>query len=73
MKKMKAEEFEKIMSDCGYDFEVFGYEGILNYISILAKEASITYYNESHVLAAVTKNTYDVIYASLKERGYYDN
>ena len=67
-----AKEFKEIMTDCGLKFEIYGYEGILNHIALLADEAAKTYYSKSrNGLAADAEDMFGTIYTALKERGYY--
>lgn len=33
--KMTAKEFKRICTECGYDFEVWGFDGILNELALL--------------------------------------
>ena len=73
MRKMTAWEFKKVLSDVGLDFNIYGYEGILNELSLACRAYS------SEQLAGGHKNTAewlmeitDGIYKALDRRGYYD-
>lgn len=68
-KKMTSKEFKQIFNDAGYDFDIWGYEGILNLLMIAEQ------YLEQETASDLLKKTHEdrgmYIYNSLKERGYY--
>ena len=73
MKKITAKEFKEILAKADLDFEVFGYEGILNMISQACQVQADT--AKSHgvdLCAAGWKRSADEIYYTLKEKGYYE-
>ena len=71
---MTNKEFKKILKDAGMDFSVYGYEGILNKLSILSDYARKEYEKKGNkVLAKLEYDTGKVIYEALKNRGYYDS
>ena len=69
-KEMTFEEFKEVLNKAELDFEVLGFEGVLNYMSIclgyMEKESTRPYikelYNQQH----------KTIYGELKKRGYYE-
>lgn len=74
MKKITANEFKKILTDSGMDFDCFGYEGILNIISMFqdykAKEANEKGCNRIAVLEyKIGSKIYDELY----KRGFYNH
>lgn len=74
MKKMTAKEFKEALNTAGISFNVFGFEGILNTLSI-AYEKDYKEYSAMGLKAAAD-GTYEQskkLYNILKERGYYDN
>ena len=74
MKKMTLKEFKEALSAGSTDFEVFGYEGILNLIQIAqTKLADDSEANGSTILPDYYRRHRDALYNILKERGYYDN
>lgn len=71
---MTNKEFKKILNDAGLDFDIFGYEGILNKLCILSEYERIRFENVG--ANALAKLEYDrgmTIYRALNERGYYDS
>lgn len=69
-KKMTLKEFKEILGKAETDFEVFGYEGILNIISLcnkyMSEESERPYVKKMH--QRISKTIYD----ELTERGYYE-
>lgn len=73
-KKMTATEFKKALTDAGIDFETWGWEGVLNLISICERYNAKDY--ASRDLNAIAKSAQehaDNIYHYLKGRGYYED
>lgn len=69
-KKMTFKEFKEVLEKAETDFDVFGFEGILNIISLankyMAEESTRPYVKNMH------KRISQTIYDELKERGYYE-
>lgn len=69
-KKMTFKEFKEILEKAETDFEVFGFEGILNIISLankyMSEESTRPYVKNMH------KRISDTIYNELRKRGYYE-
>ena len=80
MKKMTAKEFKEILTDAGMDFSIWGYEGIINVLSLYYRHESQRYmdeYLETHDRGAKACMTIeyekaDRMYKALEERGYYN-
>ena len=74
MKKMTAKEFKEALNTAGVNFDVFGFEGILNTLSIkYAKDSEEYSYKGLKAAAAGTYEQSKILYNILNERGYYDN
>lgn len=73
MKKMTNKEFKEALDKAGYAFEVYGYEGILNMISLNSKR-SAKELDEAHMNAAARseREKADALFNILNERGYYN-
>lgn len=73
-KKMTQKEFKAVLEKVGMNFEVWGWEGILNMISgyneFLSEEA-IKMGSEN--VYRHEKNIADAIFDELDKRGYYDS
>lgn len=69
-KKMTLKEFKQIFNDAGMDFDIWGYEGILNLLMIA--ELHLEQETESDLLKKMHEDRGRYIYNSLKERGYYE-
>lgn len=74
-KAMTLKQFKQVLEDAGLNFEVWGWEGILNMISgyndYLAEQAlriGGMSYAYTH-----SKEAADKIFKALEERGYYDD
>lgn len=72
-KKMTAREFKQILTSVGLDFDIYGYEGVLNELSLACRAYSF------EQLAQGYKNTADWlmeindgIYRALDNRGYFN-
>lgn len=71
-KKMTLKEFKEILNNSGVNFDIRGYEGILNLISIAADFQAEEYKQKGNtVLAELEKEKSDFIYNTLENRGYY--
>ena len=85
MAKMTAEEFIQILNESDIDFEIYGYEGILNMLSIYSTYEADKY--ETHAMLETenenvrrgilgVKKLYDnrayVLHDALAKRGYYE-
>lgn len=73
MDKMTAQEFKKVLTDAGLPFDTYGYEGILNELSLGVRLLSF------EALARGAKNTADwymsindALFRALDDRGYYN-
>lgn len=73
MKKMTAKEFKQVLTDAGMNFEIWGWEGILNIISI-HEDRNSNEMREKGLMAGADgcHRRADSIYNVLKARGYYD-
>lgn len=69
-KKMTSKEFKKIFNDAGMDFDIWGYEGILN--MLVMAEVYLENETDNDVLKKMHAERRMRIYNSLKERGYYE-
>ena len=69
-KKMTLKEFKQIFNNAGMDFDIWGYEGILNLLIIA--EGHLEQETESDLLKKVYEDRRMNIYNSLKERGHYE-
>ena len=74
MKRMTTKEFKDAFEKSGYNFEIFGWEGILNMLSsyedFMAKQEQERGYDK---LAQYAKKRADALFDILNERGYYDD
>lgn len=83
-KRMTAKEFKKIFNESGYSFEIWGWEGILNMLSIYhqlesdrsKEKAANTEDEELKGIYTSCANSEEkrsfIIYNALKEFGFYD-
>lgn len=69
-KKMTLKEFKQIFNDAGLDFNIWGYEGILNEIAIA--QNAMAEETKHDVLKEMYQSRSEFIYNSLKERGHYE-
>lgn len=69
-KKMTSKEFKKVFNDAGFNFDIWGYEGILNLL--VMAEGYLENETDSDVLKEMHKSRRMHIYNSLNERGYYE-
>lgn len=71
-KTMTAKEFKAVLDNAGLDFGIYGYEGILNLVSIaLDAQAEDMKANGRDAGAKGFKDSADKIYDELFKRGYY--
>lgn len=72
-KKMTNKEFKEALTAAGFDFDIWGYDGILNIMSIYCGyEAQKLYNNGSDNIARHSEERGENLYNLLKERGYYN-
>ena len=69
-KKMTLKEFKQIFNDAGMNFDIWGYEGILNEIAIA--QNAMAEETKNDVLKEMYQSRSEFIYNSLKERGHYE-
>ena len=70
---MNSKEFEETLTNAGIDFNCFGYEGILNLISLYCDKEYERYKENGLIKAAeFEKERSHKIYEELKKRGYYN-
>lgn len=69
MRKMTAKEFKEILTESGVDFDLYGFEGILNELSIYNEMMSKKY--EGKAPEIVYKKISNKIFKALEKRGYY--
>lgn len=73
MNKMTAKEFIEVLNNIGLDFDIWGYEGILNEISTAQHYAAMKLEQDGCIgLSKYNRERSDMIYDILKERGYYE-
>lgn len=71
-KKMTATEFKRILDNAGIDFKLWGYEGVLNMLSIKEDYDADDFERRGvKILADISRNRANAIYQDLKARGYY--
>ena len=74
MKKMTSKEFKKVFEDAGFDFEVWGYEGILDLVAVAVRSQAIEAENRGAVTVPKRcRERADYIENTLRERGYYNS
>lgn len=73
-KKMTCKEFKEALNAVGMDFEVWGWEGILNQL-VLAEKHSADDMNSRGLVHAGSANQRraDAMHDILKQRGFYDH
>ena len=69
MKKMTAKEFKEILTESGVNFDLYGFEGILNELSIYNEMMAKEY--EGKTPEIVYKKISYKIFKALEKRGYY--
>lgn len=73
-KKMTAKEFKQAFTECGYDFDIWGWDGILNMIACYAIREEEHFVKEGNdCLARVEAKRHQKIHEYLDNRGYFDN
>lgn len=85
MAKMTAKEFVNVLTESGLDFEVYGYEGVLNMLSIYLSHEADEYENRAMIarqkgddnvgllsLKKTCQAESDFLYDTLSKRGYYE-
>ena len=71
-KKMTLKEFKEIFNECGHNFEVWGYEGILNLIAIADYQDAKDMEKEGLMAGAkALRSKANYITNVLEERGYF--
>lgn len=72
-KKMTQREFKEIFEAAGFNFNIWGWEGILNMVSSFeAHEAEIARDMGFDAAAEANQERADIIFKELDNRGYYD-
>lgn len=71
-KAMTKKEFIGVLEKAGLCFGVYGYEGILNILSLYSDYESKAYEGRCPVLQKMYSQYADIIYNELQARGYYD-
>jgi len=73
-RKMNAKEFKEALTLAGLDFEILGYEGLLNTLSIYYNIQANEYTNRGfEELGNDTMKISHKLYVILCTRGYYSN
>jgi len=74
MKKMTAKEFKETLDKAGFDFNIYGYEGILNIVTCLSyDEANRQEVKNNNLLADYKRKQANVLHDILEARGYYND
>lgn len=69
---LTAKEFKQILTDAGIDFDIFGYEGILNLVSMCYDFKAEAHEKEGcTVLQQMEEERAHKIYNALYKIGYY--
>ena len=72
MKKMTNKEFKEILNKAGMDFDVYGYEGILNMIAQCKRHYSEKHQEEGfEAISKMYLNQATYIHDELASRDYY--
>lgn len=72
-KKMTQKEFKEILEQAGISLEVYGWDGILNLISMVKNYQAEEYKAKGQTtLSDMTMEESDTIYRALLSRGYYE-
>lgn len=72
-KKMTCKEFKQAFTSCGYDFEIWGWDGILNMIACYAtREADYQRSRGCDCLAELEEQRRHKIHDYLNARGFFD-
>lgn len=73
MKKMTNKEFKEVLKKADVDFETFGYEGILNMLSIFFdRESAYAMKQGCELVARHERERADIIFDELNNRNYYE-
>lgn len=73
VKKLTNKEFKQILTDCGLDFSIWGYDGVLNMVVIcLYHDAREERKNGYDLAADVDIERANKLYDELHKRGYYN-
>ena len=71
VKKLTNKEFKSILTECGIDFDIWGYEGILNYvIRCLYNDAKQEIEKGFIASAELDRERANKLYDILEQRGY---
>ena len=77
MEKMIAKDFIEALNEAGYDFEIYGWEGILNLICLYSRY-QVEKYKDKHEddggylgLAKLENDRASKLHAILDRRGYF--
>ena len=70
-KKMTLKEFKQFFNEV-YDFEIWGYEGILNMLACLESREEEEYIQRGSCLAKPAFERWKKIHDELEKRGYYN-
>lgn len=74
MKKMTLKEFKQALNDANIDFDIFGYEGILNMLSLHKTREAQRIEVEFPLHKGRIEDCYksgETLYQILSDRGYY--
>ncbi len=72
MRKMSNKEFKEILTASGDDFEVYGYEGIINLLVLYHRWESDRMKDISPILSDYDNQIANKLHETLEERGYYN-
>ena len=72
-RKMTQKEFKQAFNECGYNFDIWGWDGILNMIACYAtREEEYQIARGCETLAQVEADRRKKIHDYLDKRGYYN-
>ena len=72
MKKMTNKEFKEILTNAGIQFDIYGYEGILNMIATYKRQMAEKFFEEGY--ESLSRNYEDCanyLHDELEKRGLY--
>lgn len=69
-KEMTLKEFKDVLNKAGLNFDLIGYDGILNMIALCYRTIS-EQAGDNSTFSELYRKTSDVIHDDLKERGFY--
>ena len=73
-KRMNEEEFKEALTLAGVDFDIYGYEGILNALSMFYDHEAEKYFSRGlEVIGVDKKKIANKLYGTLCTLGYYKN